>query len=74
MIQTLNEVPVGRAVVIQEIPNVEIATHAMRMGISAGETVTCIARIPAGPTVIQHGGMELAIGRELSQQIQVEPR
>jgi len=69
---TLNDVQTGRTVTVKSIVDVGVATQALRMGISQGEKVTCISRVPAGPTVIQKGGMELAIGRELCQQIEVE--
>ncbi len=68
---TLNDIKTGQTVVIKNIMDVGIATQAMRMGIAIGESVTCIARVPAGPTVIQKGGMELAIGEGLCCQIEV---
>lgn len=72
MMPTLNDVKTGQTVQIKAIASPEVAIQALRMGISAGERVICVARIPAGPVVIQRGGMEVAIGQELCQQIEVE--
>lgn len=69
---TLNDIKIGQTVIIKEIRDLDIETQALRMGISPGEQVVCLARIPAGPTVIQRGGMELAIGKTLCRQIEVE--
>lgn len=71
LMQTLQDIQAGQSVVILEITDLDIATQVLRMGLSAGETVTCVARIPAGPVVIQHEGMELAIGRTLCEKIKV---
>ncbi len=72
MNQMLSQVQVGETVIIREIQDADIAIQALRLGLTPGERVVCLARIPAGPTVIKHGGMELAIGRELCQQIEVQ--
>ncbi len=69
---TLDDLKVGHCALIKHIQDPDVATQALRMGISVGETITCLARVPSGPTVIQRGGMELAIGQALSQQIEVE--
>jgi ferrous iron transport protein A len=69
---TLNDLKTGQSAVIREIQDGETAVQALRMGISPGERITCVAKIPAGPTVIQKGGMELAIGQGLCKQIEVE--
>ncbi len=68
---TLNDLKSGETAMIKEILDLDAATQAIRMGIAAGETITCIAKVPAGPTVVQHGGMELALGRDLCQKIEV---
>lgn len=67
----LNDVEIGQSVLITGIEDDDVAVQALRMGISVGEVVRCVARVPAGPTVIKKGGMELAIGRELCRQIEV---
>jgi Fe2+ transport system protein FeoA len=69
---TLHDIQAGQSAVILSIPDIDVATQAMRMGIAEGEWVTCVAKIPAGPTVLQHCGMELAIGQQLCQEIEVQ--
>ncbi len=69
---TLQDMQTGQSAVILNIPDIDVATQAMRMGIAEGQYITCIAKVPAGPTVLQHGGMELAIGQHLCQQIEVQ--
>lgn len=69
---TLNELHVGQKAVIKDILDTDIATQAFRLGISQGEQISCLAKVPSGPVVIQRGGMELAIGEALCHQIEVE--
>jgi Fe2+ transport system protein FeoA len=45
---------------------------ALRLGISAGETLTLAAKIPGGPLVVTRGDMEIALGREICKGIEVE--
>lgn len=72
MTTTLDTLKTGQAATITSIPDGDVAFQALRLGISPGEQVTCVARIPAGPIVIQKGGMELAIGKSLCEGIEVE--
>jgi Fe2+ transport system protein FeoA len=69
---TLNELKTGQTACILNIPDMDIATQALRMGLFQGEQITCVAKVPAGPTVVRQGGMEVAIGQQLCQAIQVE--
>jgi Fe2+ transport system protein FeoA len=68
---TLSDIKVGQEVIIKDIQDPDVFTQALRMGISPGETIQCVARVPAGPVVIQRGGMELAIGKGLCSKIEV---
>jgi Fe2+ transport system protein FeoA len=69
---TLNDLKIGQKALITDILDTDIATQAFRLGISVGEMVCCLARVPAGPVVIQRGGMELALGEALCYQIEIE--
>lgn len=69
---TLNEIKAGQTVRIQEIRDADVAMQALRMGIIPGAVVLCVAKVPAGPAVIVYGGMELALGHHLCEQITVE--
>ncbi len=68
---TLDDLQVGQSALIQSIQDDTVLLQSLRMGISVGVLVTCIAKIPSGPTVIQRGSMELAMGQPLCQGIEV---
>lgn len=69
---TLDQLKINQKAIISAIPDEETALQAIRLGIYLGEEIKCIARVPAGPTVIQRGGMELAIGQAVCAAIQVK--
>lgn len=68
---TLDTVKTGQAVTIAAIADDDVAIQALRMGLSIGEQVVCLAKIPAGPIVIERSGMELALGKDICQKIEV---
>lgn len=65
----LNDITKGQTVRIERISCPDVETQALRLGISAGDVVQCLAKVPSGPVVIRHGGMELAIGKPLGVHI-----
>ncbi len=69
---TLEQAKVGDQLLIKHISDPETATVAMRLGISAGETLALASKVPGGPVVIRRGGMEIALGRDLCRYIEVE--
>jgi Fe2+ transport system protein FeoA len=69
---TLESAPLGSLLRIVNINDPETATLAVRLGIIAGETIELSARIPGGPVVFRHGGVELALGRNYCRHIDVE--
>jgi Fe2+ transport system protein FeoA len=48
--------------------------QALRFGMSAGASVECVTRVPAGPIVLKSGRQEIAVGRGLADRIQVRRR
>lgn len=48
--------------------------QALRFGMSAGASVECVTRVPAGPIVLRSGRQEIAVGRGLADRIQVRRR
>ncbi len=48
--------------------------QALRFGMSAGASVECVTRVPAGPIVVKSGRQEIAVGRGLADRIQVRRR
>lgn len=70
---TLDKVRRGQTVRITSIPNDLVRAQAIRFGIAEGAVVTCEEIVPAGPVVIARNKQEIAIGRGLAKNIQVEP-
>ena len=70
-LMTLAATRPGDRVIIRAISDPQAAMMAVRLGIAVGETVTLAAVVPGGPYVLRHGGMEIALGREICQQITV---
>jgi Fe2+ transport system protein FeoA len=69
---TLDQARVGEDCFIGAINDPDTAMIAMRLGVSEGERVTVISRIPGGPVVIRQGERELALGRSLCQSIEIQ--
>lgn len=70
---TLDQAKRGQQVLIKSIPQELIRVQAIRFGISEGAVVRCEEVVPAGPLVVSRNKQEIAIGRNLAQDIQVEP-
>lgn len=68
---TLDCIKTGQAVTITAIADSDVAVQALRLGLSVGEQVMCVARIPAGPIVVERAGMELALGKDICRKIEV---
>ncbi|PKM81846.1 MAG: ferrous iron transport protein A [Firmicutes bacterium HGW-Firmicutes-14] len=62
----------GQTVKIIFIGNSDVKAQAIRFGISEGEIVNCMEVIPTGPVVVRKNNQEIAIGRRLACQIEVE--
>lgn len=67
----LNKAKVGKNYKLLAIPS-SIKADLIRLGFCEGDLVECIARIPAGPVVLQKALQETAIGNKHAQQIEVE--
>jgi len=69
---TLDQVKRGQCFKIVSIPSRLVRTQAIRLGIAEGEVVVCEEVVPAGPVVIRKNHQQLALGRGLARQIDVE--
>jgi Fe2+ transport system protein FeoA len=69
---TLEQAKVGDTLLIRRINDPETAINAMRLGVSEGEVLELASKVPGGPVVIRRGAVEIALGRELCRQIEVE--
>ena len=67
---SLAKVKIGEKVQIKEFLDTNIRCFSARFGIEAGQIITCIAK--PGPVVIRKNQQEIAIGKDLSNQILVK--
>lgn len=70
--KTLDQVKKGSLCTIKNIGAKEIRPQTIRFGLTEGKKVLCQAVIPAGPVVIKINQQELALGRNLAKQIEIE--
>jgi Fe2+ transport system protein FeoA len=69
---TLDKAKKGQSLIISSIGNELVRAQAIRFGIAEGAVVVCEQTIPAGPIVVRRNNQEIAIGRGLARDIQVE--
>ena len=67
---TLNECKIGENLTILSIPS-SCKAQLVRMGLSQGDQVECISKIPGGPVVIMKDLIEIAIGQGFAKQIEI---
>ncbi len=67
----LSKLKAGKSCTLISIPD-EIRTDLIRLGFCEGDKVLCIASIPGGPTVVQKGLQETAIGNEYCKHINIQ--
>ncbi|MBU2491384.1 MAG: ferrous iron transport protein A [Bacteroidetes bacterium] len=68
---TLDKAKKGSPVTILSLPEGEIKVRLIRLGISEGDTVFCLERLPGGTIIIQKNRQEIAIGFDLANKIKV---
>ena len=68
---TLAEARDGLAVVVTRTIGEEITNQAMRFGIGEGSKIHVQKNIKGGPVIISKNQLEIAIGRQLAQLIEV---
>lgn len=68
---SLNELRRGQVATIAEIPQEFLRVQLVRFGITSGTKVRCHTNIPFGPVVLQYGGQEIALGRDIARQVRI---
>ncbi len=68
---TLDKAKKGTAVTILKLPTGNVGIQLIRLGITEGDTIKCIERLPGGTIVIQKSRQEIAVGYELAKKIKV---
>ena len=71
-VKTLDRMSTGAFCTIKQIHAHDVKAQAIRFGLTEGKKVLCSTIIPAGPVVIKVNQQEIALGRKLAQQIEVE--
>ena len=69
---TLDNVNRGNKVRIKKIKNRDLKTQAIRIGIYEGAVFLCSEKLPGGPIILQNRMQEVAVGRGLAEDIEVE--
>lgn len=69
---TLDKVKRGNKVRIKNIGNKDLKTQAIRIGIYEGAVFLCSEKLPGGPIILQNRLQEVAVGRGLAEDIEVE--
>ena len=71
---TLADAKDGQAVLVTRTNGEEITSQAMRFGIGEGTKIQIQKNIKGGPVIISKNQLEIAIGRQLAQLIEVAPQ
>jgi ferrous iron transport protein A len=69
---TLDKVKRGNKIRISKIENRDLKTQAIRIGIYEGATFLCSEKLPGGPIILQNRLQEIAVGRGLAEDIEIE--
>jgi Fe2+ transport system protein FeoA len=69
---TLDKAKRGQRVIIKNILNDEIRVQAIRLGLYEGAKIECSGKIPFGPIILSNRLQEIAVGRNLAQNITIE--
>jgi ferrous iron transport protein A len=70
--KTLDKAQKGMYLTILSLPSGIVKVQLIRLGISIGDTVFCIQRLPGGTIVIQKNRQEIAIGYDLARKILIQ--
>ena len=53
------------------VGDMQVATLALRLGISEGASLRLMSKVPGGPLVVVRGKVEIALGRDICKGIEV---
>jgi ferrous iron transport protein A len=68
---TLDKSKKGLFIIIMKLPDGNYKSQLIRMGISEGDKLKCLQRLPGGTVVVQKNRQEIAIGYDLAKKIKV---
>ena len=68
----LNSISPGERVLIKHIPEGKYKSQLLRLGLYEGQTIECISKLPGGTMVLGVNRQELALGKKLTNNIDIE--
>jgi Fe2+ transport system protein FeoA len=68
---TLDRTKKGNSVVVLNLPQGELKSQFIRLGITEGSIVKVYERLPGGTIVLQKNRQEIAVGCDLAKKIKV---
>ncbi|KUG27052.1 ferrous ion uptake protein a [hydrocarbon metagenome] len=68
---TLQNTKKGNSVVVLNLPDGEMKSQFIRLGITEGSTIKIYERLPGGTVVITKNRQEIAVGSDLAKKIKV---
>ena len=66
---TLDKAVKGTYLTITTLPAGMFKIQLLRIGLSEGEKVSCLERLPGGTIIVQKNRQEIAIGYDLAKEI-----
>lgn len=69
-VKLMNKIKANESFQVGKIPEL-IRSELIRLGVSEGDKLKCVAKIPFGPVVIQKDLLEIAIGDKYARLIEV---
>lgn len=71
MALTLDKALKGHSLTISKLPNGDIKSQLIRLGITEGITLSCIEKLPGGTIVVRSNRQEIALGSALAKSIEI---
>jgi len=69
---SLDKAVKGTYFIIADIPHGLHKVQLIRLGISIGDKIICLQRLPGGTIIIQKNRQEIAIGYHLAREIKIQ--
>jgi len=68
---TLDKAKKGKSITVIKLPEGNVKSQLIRFGITEGDSLKCIQRLPGGTIVVQKNRQEIALGFDLAKKIKI---
>ncbi|MFW6238643.1 MAG: FeoA family protein [Halanaerobiales bacterium] len=68
---TLADIKQGEEFEITRVPDEKTRIQALRFGLTEGARLGCAGKVPGGPVIVKRNLQEIAVGRNLARNIEV---